>query len=349
MRSIIRLTLALTLCGSMAAGSTAPAYILDAIAAQKTLSLQNPGDVELLNDLGNLLVMADRFAEAEDAYRRAVGLAPTQTSIRYNLALVLMEQNETKLAVEELKTVLEMDPHHAWAHYQLGTLEARRDNRIRALHHYERAFALDWDLISPIVNPHIVENRLATDAMLRAYMSQSPASIAPRIYHQPDQVAERLVPGPAEIEARESESDAMGFSQDADTTTGLEGTGSVSSPETEGDRVLTESDLQGRSVSASEPTQPKRRNKPRRNRSSSTSVEPTESVASDSQAAPTREPTRSPTRQPRSVGGFGVTSVGTTPVGSDSETSVQPGTSSTGRMDLEVIGRPDRAFDDTKT
>jgi hypothetical protein len=320
--------------------ATSPAYLLDAIAAQKTLSLRNPGDTDLLNDLGNLLAMAGRLSEAEEVYRRAVELEPANTSSRYNLALVLMEQEENKHAMDELRTVVEIDPAHAWAHYQLGTLEAQRHNRMRALEHYEQAFALDWNLISPAINPHIVENRLATDAMLRAYLSESAAVTAPRLYQQPDEVAELLVPMSPRSESLEQESIQPEIDRPQTFDAAYEVPDESEMPEQEYDepRVLTESDLQGRAVSPTkEPETTRRKSRPRKNRNSSTYVEPTQPAESASESSPSSEPTRSPTRQPRGLAGSSVTGVGGAQTTPDSGTFFQPGTASTGRLELELL------------
>ena len=330
--------MALVLATSLAAVATSPGYLLDAIAAQKTLSLQSPGDADILNDLGNLLVMAGRFSEAEETYRIAVGLEPANTTSRYNLALVLMEQGETKQAMEQLRTVVDTDPMHAWAHYQLGTLEARKDNRMRALEHYEQAFALDWDLVSPAINPHIVENRLATDAMLRAYLSQSPAATAPRLYQQPSEVTELLVPMAPSPEELQQESVQPEMVKPPSFQATYEEIDDSDPSEDEEPRVLTESDLLGRAVSPSaEPETPKRKSRPRKNRDSSTYIEPTQPTASASESSPSSEPTRSPTRQPRGLPGSGVTGVGGAQTVPDSGTFFQPGTASTGRLDLELL------------
>ncbi len=342
MRSALRLTLALVLVTSLAALAVSPAYLLDAIAAQKSLALQNPGDTDILNDLGNLLVMAGRLSEAEETYRRAVELEPEKTSSRYNLALVLMEQGETKQAMDELTSVIETDPTHAWAYYQMGTLEARKNNRMRALEYYEQAFALDWNLISPAVNPHIVENRLATDAMLRAYLSESPAATAPRLYQQPEEVAELLVPMPPSPDERQRDSIEPEIEREPSFQATNEEMDDSETPEYDEPRVLTESDLQGRAVAPSaEPETPRRRSRPRKNRDRSTDVEPPQPTVSASESSsssePTRSPTRSPTRQPRDLTGSGVTGVGGVQTTPNSGTYFAPGTASTGRLDLELL------------
>lgn len=188
-----RAWLALAAVGLCAAADK-PRNLEQALDAQRALVDQHPNDPRLLNDLGNLLVLAGSLQEAEQTYRRALERSPTDVTTRYNLALVLQERGHDRKAARQLEELIELEPHHAWAHYQLGTLYAAAGRRARALRHYERAFSLDRSLTSPAVNPHIVENRLVTEALLRSYVSESPSSQAPRLYRQPASVTDLLLP-----------------------------------------------------------------------------------------------------------------------------------------------------------
>jgi len=338
LRTASRLTLTILLASSFAAAATSPGYILDALEAQTTLSQQHPADASILNDLGNLQVMAGKLDEAEATYQRAVELQPDDPTIRYNLALVLMELGDSKGAMAELLAVIETAPDHAWAYYQLGTLEARKHNRMRALDYYAHALALDWNLASPSVNPHIVENRLATDAMLRAYLSESPASAAPRLYQQPEDVAALLVPMPEpEVLEPMPDEDATPVPSSA-ASEGREAD-QAESFVVEDDRVLTESDLEGRTVSSTNREQPRQRTRPRKSRSSPKKETDTSDSYDDTETTnTTAQPTRQPTRQPRTPAGSGVTGVVGVPVVPGSGTLTQPsGVGSTGRLDLELL------------
>ncbi|MEE8277501.1 MAG: tetratricopeptide repeat protein [Thermoanaerobaculia bacterium] len=190
----VRLRIWLVLVSALVALAVAPPHLPEALQAQRALAQNNPEDPEVLNDLGNLLMLAGELAEAEAVYGRALQLAPDRPSTRYNLALLLQETGRNRQAVKEYERVLEHYPRHAWAHYQLGTIYAESARRARAVKHYAQALALDPDLIRPEVNPHIVENELVTDALLVAGRSASPASIAPRLYQQPSRVADLLAP-----------------------------------------------------------------------------------------------------------------------------------------------------------
>jgi Tfp pilus assembly protein PilF len=195
-RTAILSAISLALLAALAAAAVAPPNLQEALVAQRALAADHPGDPQVLNDLGNLLVLAGELQEAEETYHRSLELAPENATTRYNLALVLAERQLDRQAIRELEEVIRIDPGHAWAHYQLGTLHQVEGRRSKAVEHYTQAFLLDAELTSLAVNPHFVENRLATEAMLRAYTIRSKAAEAPRLYQQPGHVADLLAPPP---------------------------------------------------------------------------------------------------------------------------------------------------------
>lgn len=167
--------------------------VLRAIEAQEALIENDPTDSTAYNDLGNLLSLAERFDAAEAAYRRAIELAPYAVAPHYNLALLLQQRGDSAAAVTELQTVLELEPTNAWAHYQLGADLERRGLRKAAIDHYARAFALDHALTFAENNPHIIENRLVTRAMLESQRYSNPLGAqVPRRYDDAERIA-RLI------------------------------------------------------------------------------------------------------------------------------------------------------------
>jgi len=196
-KALVRSTrggLLLFLAGALGALAGPPANLQEALQAQRALVAENPADADLLNDLGNLLALAGNLEEAEETYLRALELDADDLASLYNLALVYMEQGRSKPAHNALRSIIELEPRHAWAHYQLGTLYEEQGNRTKAVHHYAEAFAIDRSLTTPKVNPHIVENHLATEALLKMHVEESPSTQAPRMYEQPGNVAELLLP-----------------------------------------------------------------------------------------------------------------------------------------------------------
>jgi hypothetical protein len=173
-----------------------PPNLSHAIEAQKHLTVDHPQDPAAFNDLGNLFLLARQSGEAEAAYRKAVELDPQRVSALFNLGLLLQQRGETKEALNLFHQVLEIQPEHAWAHYQAGALYEARGQESKAVDEYAQALALDPQLAFPEVNPHVVENKLLTQAMLRAYQKDYGVPQAPSIYEDPHRIANLLVPPP---------------------------------------------------------------------------------------------------------------------------------------------------------
>lgn len=180
----------------VAALAAVPPNLGKALEVQRRLAAERPGDAAVFNDLGNLLLLAHDPAGAEEAYRKAVELDPQKVSALFNLGLLLQQRGEAREALRHYRQVLEIQPEHAWAHYQVGALYEAWGSQSRAVEHYARAFSLDPQLAFPEVNPHIVENQLVTQAMLRAYQEEYAVPQAPTIYDEPGRIANLLVARP---------------------------------------------------------------------------------------------------------------------------------------------------------
>ncbi|MEE8524691.1 MAG: tetratricopeptide repeat protein [Thermoanaerobaculia bacterium] len=184
-----------------------PPNLEKALEAQRQLISQQPYDPQARNDFGNLLLVAGRAAEAEQAYRRAVELDPRNTAARFNLAILLQQSDRAEEAMIELQGLLEIDPYHGWGHYQLGVLFDQQRDRSKALEHYARAFAYDPELTFAENNPHIIDNRMSTEALLMSQRYRRPqASGVPRLYSNPDRIVDLMLGEPAaEDEGMEAE------------------------------------------------------------------------------------------------------------------------------------------------
>jgi len=175
--------------------SDAPPNVGSAIAEQRTLVAERPGEAGVWNDLGNLLVLEGGLDEAESAYAKALELDPASVQARFNLGLLRQQRGDLDGAVVEYRELLEIDPEHAWAHYQLGAAYETQGERELALEHYAEAFTLDPELLFAETNPHIIENGLVTEALLRRRGSRS-APPAPRAYDEPARIQSILTPPP---------------------------------------------------------------------------------------------------------------------------------------------------------
>lgn len=190
------LALACIAAAVVVALAAVPPNLGKAIEEQRRLVAERPQDPGVYNDLGNLLALASRPDEAEEAYRKAVELAPGKVSALFNLALLQQQRGELRESLRLYKDVLDLQPQHAWAWYQIGTLYEHWDQEGRAVEAYANAFRIDPQLAFPETNPHVVENGLLTQAMLRAYQQGESAPTAPAIYEEPGRIVGLLVPRP---------------------------------------------------------------------------------------------------------------------------------------------------------
>jgi len=182
--------------GAFAAIQTSSPSLNKALEAQIALVQQDPGSANALNDLGNLLELAQRPAEAEAAYRRAIELGGQEALPRFNLGLLLQQAGQQQAALEEFSRVVELEPDHAWGHYQVGAIYEAQGLKDKAVAAYARAFALDYDLTRPSVNPHIIENNLVVEAMLKAYREVAVRPLAPKRYEDASRIVGLMVNEP---------------------------------------------------------------------------------------------------------------------------------------------------------
>jgi len=182
-----------------------------ALESQQQLVAAEPRNATAHNDLGNLLLLTGDQQGAEDAYREALEHEPKNVSAHFNLAVLLQQTGRIEEARKQFQQLIEIVPRHGWAHYQLGMLAAERGNRSKALEHYARAFAYDTSLTFAKTNPHIIDNPLATEALLlSSRYRQSAATQVPRQYADPERIAEWLLeeePGMEEEAEAEAEAE----------------------------------------------------------------------------------------------------------------------------------------------
>jgi DNA-binding SARP family transcriptional activator len=178
---------------TLATISAAPPNLEGALAAQQRLCKEHPQDPSAWNDLGNLLLLAERPQDAEAAYRQAVELDPKKVSALFNLGLLDQQQGHLKEAQEAYHNVLQIDPHHAWTLFQLGSIYERGGDRSKAVNAYSQAFSIDPQLAVPEVNPQVVESRLTTEALLRAYQNGMVKEPVRHQYDDPMRIAKLLV------------------------------------------------------------------------------------------------------------------------------------------------------------
>jgi tetratricopeptide (TPR) repeat protein len=88
-------------------------------------------------------VTAEKFAEAETEYRRAIALKPDFFEARFDLAQVLDKQGKHDEAIQEYKQAVATKPDDAQAQYNLGALLMQKNQFDNARPHLEAALAAD--------------------------------------------------------------------------------------------------------------------------------------------------------------------------------------------------------------
>ena len=178
---------------AIAAFAAAPPNLSKAIEAQRRLVAERPQDASVHNDLGSLLLFAERPVEAEAAYRRALELDPNKVSALFNLAQLQQQRGEMREALRLYERVVESQPNHAWAHYQIGACLRGRGERAAAIESFAEAFRREPRLAFPDVNPDVIANPLLTESLLEELAALPCASSAS--YPAESRLTETTQPG----------------------------------------------------------------------------------------------------------------------------------------------------------
>lgn len=100
---------------------------------------RNPNAWLAHGNLGALLVVGGRHAEAADHLRRAIALTPDDPIPRLMLAVCLSRLGDLAGAHGQLDAVLAREPRHAQAWYERGRLQAQAGDFAAARESYQRA------------------------------------------------------------------------------------------------------------------------------------------------------------------------------------------------------------------
>ncbi|MDQ7787140.1 MAG: tetratricopeptide repeat protein [Thermodesulfovibrionales bacterium] len=103
---------------------------------------QNPQDVHVWVQLGNMLMDTHSYQEAIDAYQKSLELDPKNINVRVDMGTCYRNIGQPQKAVEEYKKALAIDPDHINAHRNLGVVAAfdLKDKKlaVKALEEYLR-------------------------------------------------------------------------------------------------------------------------------------------------------------------------------------------------------------------
>jgi Flp pilus assembly protein TadD len=109
--------------------------------------------------LADALAALGRADEAEAEYRTALRLKPNYPAARYNLALLLSNQNRLDEAAALYAQTLRLDPSHYKSHYNLAQILLHQSRAEEALAHLHAVLQL---------RPELLEARIALADLLAA-------------------------------------------------------------------------------------------------------------------------------------------------------------------------------------
>jgi Tfp pilus assembly protein PilF len=130
---------------------TETGQIENALVYYKLALEKNPFDIYTLNNVGSLLITADRFSSARQFLNRALLLEPDYSDAWFNLGLAATKENNIKEAVKNYKKALQIDPGAANAARNLANLYFRNKNFKNAEKYYKVAALIAPDDINSLI------------------------------------------------------------------------------------------------------------------------------------------------------------------------------------------------------
>ena len=118
----------------------------EGLAAAQKVIVHYPGDAQAHHLIGGLLSKQGRKEEAIARYREALRLNPQHQTTMRNLALVLMQQERYAEGLATAQKLITHYPGNAKGHHMVGFGLFQLNRKAEALHHYDRALALDPNL-----------------------------------------------------------------------------------------------------------------------------------------------------------------------------------------------------------
>lgn len=132
----------------------------------------DPGNPQLHNELGTLLVTKGFPVDAEREFLRAVRNDGRLYAAWYNLGLIRQAQGNHRGAIAAFRETVDLKPGHAPALFQLGLIHEKRGATEAAIEYYAKSYAINPAMLDVRVNPRIVETSLVDRALLVNYDTQ---------------------------------------------------------------------------------------------------------------------------------------------------------------------------------
>ena len=103
---------------------------------------KNPEAVMAHNNLGNLLLLQGKTAEAESHYEQALTLSPDFAEAHFNHGFILARSGKLDEAIREFQETVRLKPDHAKAQYNWGKTLAEQGKNDEAILHFQEALEI---------------------------------------------------------------------------------------------------------------------------------------------------------------------------------------------------------------
>ncbi len=131
----------------------------------------NPSSVEGYNLRGIIYTDQKDFANALEAYTRALKINPNSTRTINNLGHLYVAQNKLDLAEKEFKKVLLLEPGNRDGNYNLGLLLMARGSPVAAISHFQRIHPRDTATRFNLIRAYLRAGRTAEGLKLATDLS----------------------------------------------------------------------------------------------------------------------------------------------------------------------------------
>jgi len=97
-----------------------PADLQKQVDTLRSMLKDDPKNLNLLIQLGNLYFDAEQFGQAIEVYSRALEIDPKNADVRTDMGIMYRKKRDYDRAVAEFKKAAETDPKHVNSRYNLG-------------------------------------------------------------------------------------------------------------------------------------------------------------------------------------------------------------------------------------
>jgi Flp pilus assembly protein TadD len=95
----------------------------------------DPGNIDTLLDLGDLLIEMGNNGLAAEKFRQVLDLDPDNCEAHFQLGVLAQQEGDHRLALDRFKFVLRHDPQFVGAHLKIAQLYHKARNRAETLYH----------------------------------------------------------------------------------------------------------------------------------------------------------------------------------------------------------------------